>query len=122
MVVFFINRGNNVQNLKFIIECPTNINQGLAPLFINLFVGSFGSPSQHIYQGFVHIFHSFSISFQTLFKKRFKSVETVYKFPFVNHQKILTLFNVVASSCNDLDRDDNAKFIVATIKRIKNIL
>ena len=52
-------------------------------------------------------------------------METVYKkFSFVNHQKILTLFNVVAmaSSCNDLDRDDNAKFIVATIKRIKNIL
>ena len=50
-------------------------------------------------------------------------METVYKkFSFVNHQKILTLFDVVASSGNDFDLDDNAKFIVAAIKRIKNIL
>ena len=122
MVVFFINRGNNVQNLKFIIECPTNINQGLAPLFINLFVRSFGSPSQHIFQGFVYIFHSFPISFRTLFKKRYKKAWKLCIFSFVNYQKILTLFDVVASSGNDFDLDDNTKFIVAAIKKIKNIL
>ena len=57
-------------------------------------------------------------------KKDLKAWELCTKIFFVNHQKILTLFNVVAmaSSCNDLDRDDNAKFIVATIKRIRNIL
>ena len=44
------------------------------------------------------------------------------KFTFVNHQKILTLFDVVASSGNDFDLDDNTKFIVAAIKKIKNIL
>ena len=50
-------------------------------------------------------------------------VETVYKnFSFVNYQKILTLFDVVASSGNDFDLDDNAKFINAVNKRIKNIL
>ena len=50
-------------------------------------------------------------------------VETVYKnFSFANHQKILTLFDVVASSGNDFDLDDNAKFINAVNKRIKNIL
>ena len=55
-------------------------------------------------------------------KKDLKAWGLCTKNFFVNHQKILTLFDVVASSGNDFDLDDNTKFIVAAIKKIKNIL
>ena len=58
ILVFLLNKvrfcpTNNVQNMKFIIECSININHGLAPLIINMsgrtkpqFFGIF--PTAHI--------------------------------------------------------------------------
>ena len=48
-------------------------------------------------------------------------MESMYIF-YDKSSKILTLFDVLASSGNDFDLDDNVKFIDAANKRIKNIL